>query len=209
MELISAVLSTALGKAAAGLAVATASVGGLHAAEVVDVPVLPDVADQEQEVEVDEAPADGLVVADAAKQKAEDRRHDDEEVVPEIGEVEEEGGDDAPTADDGARQATGASGLDVSQRAQAGEIDGRELSSEVVANTPAAGKAATPTPGHPEDLPEAAQQGQERRAAAPVPDHADDGSEARVGEGDEEAGEPQGGPETGAEKRAAAGADRS
>lgn len=87
LESVSALVATVAGKVVLGTAVAAASVGGLHAADVVDVPGLPDRAaeqavtvtdeagDQSQNAEGNgepaEAAADGQETAEAAKAKQE------------------------------------------------------------------------------------------------------------------------------------------
>jgi hypothetical protein len=57
MSFIAGFLATTAGKAAAGTVLAAASVGGLHAAEVVELPVLPEQAG-ESEVETTSDPVD-------------------------------------------------------------------------------------------------------------------------------------------------------
>lgn len=114
MEFLTAIMSflaTATGKVVAGTAIAATSVGGLHAADVVDLPVLPD-RDAATVVETDEG---------EAKEVAETEVTETEVVEDEV--VENEGlGVDGPT---------------VAEDAQDGGVDGHAIAREAIAGTPA------------------------------------------------------------------------
>ena len=78
MSWISAFIATTAGKTAAGAAVAAASVGGMHAADVVDLPILPDEASgPTEEVETTETPEPGDPVDIEASEPADTTDVDD------------------------------------------------------------------------------------------------------------------------------------
>lgn len=94
LESVSALVATVAGKVVLGTAVAAASVGGLHAADVVDVPGLPDRAAEQAITATDEA--------------------DDQ------GQEPEESGEPAETADQGGEPAEAATeGQETAEAAQA------------------------------------------------------------------------------------------
>lgn len=135
MEALLALLSTVAGKAVAGTAIAAASVGGLHAADVVEVPLLPSEAQTDV---VTDLPADGAEVSDEAsegKAGAEAEEESDTDEGRQDADVRQDGEErpDADVRQDAESQGIGES---VSADAQDGGVEGED----VVAQTPAATK---------------------------------------------------------------------
>lgn len=163
MEPLSTFLSTLLGKAVAGAAVAAASVGGLAAADVVELP-LPDLDEAPAEVDADLTP---VVPETPAAEQAELDATEDEEVA-ETEEIDEANAlDETGTSDDNAEW-----GQSVATRAQAGELDGQTIAGEARQGTPAEDRAAEP--GAPETVGERQDGTARQDAEAPQGDEAAD-----------------------------------
>ena len=151
MELLSTALSTLLGKAIAGTAVAAASIGGLAAADVVELLSLPAEA---QTPVVEELPADGEVVSEAAKALRESKTEtetdtakveDEDEAVN----IEDEAGAEADS-ETGEPNENAEFGQGVAEDAREGGVDGQAIAAGARAGTPAEDRAAQP--GAPEDV---------------------------------------------------------
>ena len=63
---VGAFVATTVGKMVLGTAIAAASVGGAHAANIIDVPGLPDAATEIIEAEINEAPVEAVPAEDEA-----------------------------------------------------------------------------------------------------------------------------------------------
>lgn len=147
MELLSTALSTLLGKAIAGTAVAAASIGGLAAADVVELLSLPAEA---QTPVVEELPADGEVVSEAAKALRESKTETETaKVEDEAVNIEDEAGAEADS-ETGEPNENAEFGQGVAEDAREGGVDGQDIAAEARAGTPAEDRAAQP--GAPEDV---------------------------------------------------------
>lgn len=139
--ILAGALSTALGKAAVGSAVAALSVGGLQAADVVDVPGFDD---EPEAVEITDAPmpADEVVEQTPAAGPADpqaDRADRSEDTTTEATETETE----AEAETDGAEPSVNATfGQDVAADARDGGVDGQAIAAEARSGTRAEERAA-------------------------------------------------------------------
>jgi hypothetical protein len=82
---VSAFVATATGKLVLGTALAAATVGGAHAAGVVDVPLLPDEADEPVVVEFEDDESDESVGDDETETTDETEATDETETTDEVG----------------------------------------------------------------------------------------------------------------------------
>lgn len=173
LEALTAALATTAGKAAAGLAIASASVGGLAAADVVELP--PQAQDQpadvttEDQAETPVLPDEAQTGQDAAElgaDNAEDTRQEGE------GDLENEAAD--PDAND--------FGQEVADLAQDPESTGEDVSTFARENNPGAAHSADA--GAPEDA------GERQDETVRQDDGAPQGADAAGEHIPEQAGEP-------------------
>lgn len=170
MDLLTSLLSTAVGKAVAASAVAAVGLGGLHAADV-DLPV-PGLEDQPGAVDVGETPPEpGDVVAQTPAK---------DEAAPVRGERPDEGADEADTDTDGGDDIDGGepdANADFGQRVAAdardGGVVGQDIATEARAGTPAEDRAGAPgTVGERQDAEVRQDDGAGQDADAPHGDEA-------------------------------------
>lgn len=143
---LTAALGTLAGKAVAASAIAAVSMGGLHAADVVDLPVLPD----EAKTVVDTLPADGATVSDKASEgKARSDAEEETETEAEAEKVDTEEQDAADETDGGEPNENATFGQSVSDVARADDSTGETVSEYARTNNPGA------TPSEAGDRPDA------------------------------------------------------
>lgn len=157
ISLLTTALGTAAGKALAGAAVATVSVGGLHAADVVELP-LPDMSERPVQVDADATPVEPVTPA------AEKEADAGEDEVP--AEDELVGAADGTEADAGEPNANAQFGQDVAGLAQEEGTTGEDVAAYARENNPGATASAEARAGTPaEDGADAPEEAGERQDA--------------------------------------------